>query len=134
MGIIHLHGMMGEYSIHPPKGRQYMAWIDPSMLKLAAEGIKIIHEGKPDDPEFDEARRKLREAKRVCFLGFGYDATNLSRLKPEDWRKTPVICGSSLGLTDLEMAKVRDAFDGRIVLSPKGFDCVGVLGNLIWLD
>jgi len=33
-----------------------------------------------DNPQFKQAHVLLEKAERVCFLGFGYDNTNLDRL------------------------------------------------------
>jgi len=33
-----------------------------------------------DNPEFKRAHDLLAHAERICFLGFGYDKTNLDRL------------------------------------------------------
>ena len=49
-------------------------------LRRSAEGIKIIHDAVDEDTEFKLAREAIHSAKRIYFLGFGYDETNVRRL------------------------------------------------------
>ena len=78
--ILHLHGqlrpLIGE------GGRQYEAITepDPIVAQACADSIRIIHEDISQDPVFEAARKLLSEASKICFLGFGYDETNLKRL------------------------------------------------------
>lgn len=83
--IVHLHGQLGihpHYALGDQIARPY--YNDVDQFATAVGGIKIVHEVEPTDPEFTRARKMLSEAKRVCFLGFGYDPINIRRLQLEN--------------------------------------------------
>lgn len=83
--IIHLHGKLGEIPGLKDEAwsRSYInAGLGQQQLKKAAEGIKIIHENIGSDFEFIRAQELIGAAEKICFLGFGYDETNLKRLLP----------------------------------------------------
>ena len=48
-------------------------------VETAADGIKLYHEEA--DAVSTTARELLSGAKRICFLGFGYNPFNVDRLK-----------------------------------------------------
>lgn len=83
--IIHLHGMLGAFDPINGAGRSYMPLEErlgvPDELIAAANGINIIHDVDPETEEFDEAEKVLRQAKRIFFLGFGFDKRNVQRLR-----------------------------------------------------
>ncbi len=79
--IIHLHGQLGSYYPQLDQYRAYNTDIDNSILQRCIDGIKIIHEDISDEPQFEQARTLIEQARKVCFLGFGYDKTNVDRLK-----------------------------------------------------
>ena len=74
----------------------------------AAAGIRVIHEGSAQEPQFVRARESLSEADRVYFVGFGYDQTNLERLGPIP--KQATVYGSAYGLEPSE----REALEARL--------------------
>lgn len=63
----------------------------------AAERIVIVHEAKDETADFDRARKALQSVKQVVMLGFGYGASNLSRLDIKRWPKR--VLGTVYGLT-----------------------------------
>lgn len=88
INIVHLYGKFGDlpwqntgFSTVP-----YQADSDQKyyglMVKRGGENIRIIHEftDVKNDPSFQEAHKLLTTAKRMYFLGFGYDQVNLNRL------------------------------------------------------
>ena len=46
----------------------------------AAGSISIIPEGRDGATEFETAQKLLGAAEALCFLGFGFDGTNIERL------------------------------------------------------
>ena len=49
----------------------------------------MISENSVDQPQFKQAHSLLRSAEVICFLGFGWDETNLDRLEvnaAENWK------------------------------------------------
>ena len=102
--IIHLHGSLG-----PLPGFSAGATVpfgfrssDPAgfsrTLDFASRRIVIVHEAKDETPEFEQARLLLQSTEQVVMLGFGYGATNLSRLEIRRWPKR--VFGTQYGLTN----------------------------------
>ena len=102
--IVHVHGSLGPLPWQESDGQKYGVPPEPPDLILAADRIKIVSEGAEEDPEFEEARTLIREAKRIYFLGFGYNKDNVERLHLGECRKGTCIFGSALGLTPRERA------------------------------
>ncbi|MBW7988586.1 MAG: hypothetical protein FVQ84_00980 [Planctomycetes bacterium] len=115
--IVHLHGKLGRlpwektrYSLVPYDTPRY-----PDKLGLyvgrGGVNIKIIHEDIKKDPEFKQAFELLIAAKRICFLGFGFNETNLKRLRIESLCQPDVpdkdICGTSYGLSQRQLQLVK---------------------------
>ena len=76
--IVHLHGQLGSHPQFAVDGTKvvvpYGDWGKGAFLKLAGDGIRIIHEDfdLDNDPVFQQAYRLLSQAKYVFFIGFGY--------------------------------------------------------------
>jgi hypothetical protein len=83
--IIHVHGTLGKLpwqsSDAGEEKRDYIPETDIKDIQIAAAQIKIISEGSDTSEEFKTAIQYLHGAEKVYFLGFGYNSTNLSRLK-----------------------------------------------------
>ncbi len=79
--IIHLHGNLGNL---PGMGekyiRKYEKKLSTTALSYCENTIKVVHENIDGQPQFTEANKLIKEAETICFLGFGYDKTNLDRL------------------------------------------------------
>jgi hypothetical protein len=83
--IIHVHGQLGllEWQIGSDpitERRTYDQMTNYQTIKLAAAGIRIIHEAM-EMSGFDEAHQHLCRASRIYFLGFGYHPMNMERLR-----------------------------------------------------
>ena len=117
--IIHLHGILGAFDPIDNTGRAYFPAVShdgPSdELRIAAEGIKIIHEVEADTEEFDAAELALRNAQRIIFLGFGFDKRNVQRLRVFEQKLEDVdIFGTGQGLTNEDHGRIQaEVFDGH---------------------
>lgn len=107
---IHLHGDLGALP-HQSCVSRHMRAYDPivytDQLKACVHSIKIIHEKSIDDSwEYQRAWEALDNAKRICFLGFGFNRINLNRLLKSGWVGDPkkTIIGSAYGLQEGEFA------------------------------
>ena len=134
--IVHLHGALGTHPSQcddPQTNREYSSDTD---IRIAAEGIRIVHEVEPSDVQFQLAHRLLAEAQRVCFLGFGYSPTNLGRLKLPS-RPGLSYYGSMYGMgqADIDAARSRipGAWDRKAQLGPPKHDCYGFLREVFGL-
>ena len=86
--IIHIHGQLGEYSPRHEPGK--VPWggainvsQQPEASKLvytAASGISLVNERHDETPSLRLAQGLIGNAKRVFFLGFGFDPSNVRRL------------------------------------------------------
>ena len=115
--IVHVHGSLG-----PLSGTDACAAIPfgakpvPETLRLSAASIKIIHEAIAISQEFQHARQLIAKAQAVCFLRFGFDHTNLSRLGAPANFHTSMVYGSAFGFTKKEADAVKDSLGNRSVL------------------
>ncbi len=78
--IIHVHGKLGELKELDSNGRPYNRDVSAESMKIAMNGIKVVHEDIDDDPAFLQAREVLATAEHIVFLGFGYHRRNIERL------------------------------------------------------
>ena len=115
--IVHAYGSLGEfdYRLDPAFGRRpYEATNDPMHLSIAANGIRIIPEGRTNGKPFEAARKLLEHAETICFLGFGFDQANIDRLNlasvllysKERERPMPRIVISRLGKTNRQVTQI----------------------------
>lgn len=124
LNLIHFYGLLGELSELNPKGRRFRNELGEDGLIKCIEGIKIIREGETQADGIKRAHEYLEIAKRIIFLGFGYDRTNLRRLKIKD-----IIHSKS------------DSFSGT-AYNLKRFECMNIIqesfglstGRHIYLD
>ncbi len=84
--IIHVHGILGEYPLHP-----YETNYSPDKLLEISKSIQIIHEIEDADDEtkfcnkyFQTANSCIDNAEKIYFLGFGFHFDNVRRFKI-DW-------------------------------------------------
>jgi hypothetical protein len=101
--IIHLYGHLGHLPYVSDEGVAFGSVLNPGILKKCAEGIRVIHEDVSGEPQFQEAHQQLRAAERICFLGFGYDKTNLERLAAYSPNPRQERIGSTVGLISREI-------------------------------
>jgi hypothetical protein len=81
--IVHVYGSLGSLDNRQPNFVPYGGGglsTFSNHLATAASGLRIIAEGRDDSPELQRARSLISEADAHCFLGFGFDETNVARL------------------------------------------------------
>src|SRR6266498_1427355 len=86
--IIHVHGSLGPLPWQRQSGIDYYPLFNRrdgpyeigTRIKVASENIIIVSEAQPKSKEFEIAAKRIKEAERVYFLGFGYHPANLERL------------------------------------------------------
>ena len=140
--IIHVYGSLGklpwQLSDAGEEKRDYTPEIGLKEINIAADQIIIVSEGDDTSEEFKKAIRCLREAKRVYFLGFGYNGTNLNRLQikrmsPEirAMRQQPLsewqMRGSALNLGQSERLQIQSEW--KIFLPATDDNCLDFLRN-----
>ncbi len=115
--LLHIHGKLGRLPWQSGDGgsREYNGHLSPQMIQTARDSIQVLHEGRYDDPTLEAAQAHIRSSKRVVFVGFGYHAGNLDRLRVNSESNFEYVGGSGFGLTRLEQQKA----ERRL---PKKFD------------
>ena len=84
--------------------------MNPDLVKLAVDGIKIVHEAANDSEEYQKACEYMRTASRVFFLGFGYSKTNVDRLRMDMTSSSVQLFGTCCKMGVAEMCDVVNAF------------------------
>lgn len=79
--IVHVHGTLGEYAPDDDSGLTYGSELSVSTMKKAAERILVVSEATDTLPTFDRAYELLIGARRIHFLGFGFNENNVRRLR-----------------------------------------------------
>ncbi len=111
--IIHLHGKVGdlEYQTSSPYHVRYGMKLSSNKIHRASGQIKIVHENIEENPEFGMAHKALQKAKRIYFLGFGFDDKNLERLLPDSIRhigKSSKVRGTAWELDTMTKRRAKD--------------------------
>jgi hypothetical protein len=64
-----------------------------------------------DEQPFKLAHERLKDASRICFLGFGYDPTNMDRLLQYSPAGRSEVYGCAVGFTSRECDLIRSEFN-----------------------
>jgi|KBSMisStaDraftv2_1062788.scaffolds.fasta_scaffold271512_1 hypothetical protein len=122
--ILHLHGTLGQLGVGDDCV-SYETAPNAKYLQLAARGISVVHTAKPNTHAFTAARRALRDAERIYFLGFGYNPVNVARLRVFDhaWslkkRARCIVRGTSVGMSRREWEQTcQVTFNGNMAPQP----------------
>jgi hypothetical protein len=102
--IVHLHGSLGSPKyLDGQGGKPYQPDTKVKQLLASSGDIHIISEQVEKYPEFRNAYQLIAMADHIVFLGFGYNPTNVLRLRLDSVsKKDATFWGSSLGFTESE--------------------------------
>jgi hypothetical protein len=120
--VIHVHGKLGYLPWEREPGAQYIREyhdeVIPAEIKAAAQNIKIVHDSIrfEDDNDFKNAYEYISTSNRIIFLGFGYDPTNLSRLRIDFKKLDKEYLGSCYGLGKEEIRNLAKSIFNNIDL------------------
>jgi hypothetical protein len=116
--IVHLHGLLGELALTPGEaGRPYVNTLSADAIRKSAAQIRVVHEEITET--YEKAMCHLQQAEEVCFLGFGYNPTNVQRLRLDAWPNAKVF-GTTYHITDAERTKVHEqCLNGRGIVFGK---------------
>jgi hypothetical protein len=140
--IVHVYGSLGSpwrgYSDFLPFGVPDVG----EATAPAAKRIQVIPEGRDDGPTIGAAQEILSAASRICFLGFGFDRTNIRRLgAPVVFREQIVgkIVATAVGLTRAEMERAArqifgERYDDNLLAHFKNMNCIQLLKDTLILD
>jgi hypothetical protein len=79
MKIVHFYGSLGLQLERTELERGYEPKLTADFVKVAADGIRILHQGDRGNA-FLEAASVLELAQEIIFLGFGFHDENMVRL------------------------------------------------------
>jgi hypothetical protein len=104
--IIHLHGQLGDLQLSEDEpGRPYTTQLTARAVQVAADGIRVVHEEITE--AYDRALDCIRAADMICLLGFGYNETNVERLRLSLWPSVSTY-GTAYGLTNSEISRIHN--------------------------
>jgi hypothetical protein len=139
--ILHVHGRLGYLDTDKPNGfkRTYETTASPEQILQSSEGIKVISELKSDyGKEMQIAQAAIAKAKKVIFLGFGYDETNLDRLRINGyhqkmpWDGKDKYYGTAFKLPAKRVEELKTESEGRIILGEPNKAIIEFLGDHEW--
>ena len=76
--IVHVHGRLGALDA---AGRYFGPDLSTQDVRIAMDDIVIMSYADKSSRAFQKAREELGSAKRIYFLGFGYNTSNMTRLE-----------------------------------------------------
>ena len=123
--IVHAHGSLWQY----PDVPYGLKTNDPSILKKAAERIKIISDRLDDSYDFQEAQRLIAESSNIVFFGFGYDEITLSKLLGASDISSKIFYGTSIQLTSDTRTMLQNKFGDKLI-SKDNLDCRNLLEEI----
>lgn len=134
--ILHVYGQLGTYPQlgEPDTTVTFGAAPVGAALERAAAGIRVIHERMPSTPAIDQAVFALRDCKRICFLGFGYDLTNIDRLGLRHVCPGKKVSGSIFGMLEGQRARASGILGVDLSSAKPEDDCLDYLNRFRPLD
>jgi hypothetical protein len=101
--LVHVYGSLGSPFEGDTSYLVYGGGATRDRVEKAAASLRVIPEGRDDDPTLEAARKELESAKNIAILGFGFDETNLKRLNSE------VTCRQSIPTNEGDLIRRRIA-------------------------
>ena len=131
--IVHLHGQLGFLPWQPNhrgRVRPFEPTIDIQSVHIAAQGIKVVHEGVEDRKEqFDQAKKLIGDATRVYFLGVGTANVNLERIGVADFVPNNAYA-TEVGLTLTEFNEAQGRYGDKLQFR-RSFDCSQMISDFV---
>jgi hypothetical protein len=138
--IVHLYGQLDLLPWQGGRGKEYSTQANLiERLRSAPENIQLISNARDvaNNEKFKEAHDLIKKAKRIFFLGFSFDETNVERLNIELMRNKSIL-SSAMGLEPAKQNWVRNYFLGRIQASvnllPEKDDALSALQDGLEFD
>ncbi len=133
--ILHVYGSLGglpELAVGSTSSRDYRAKVNAQNIQIAAKSIRVIAESRDDDDVFSNAFRWLQSSKRICFLGFGFDETNVRRLRISQLSAKSTagleMFATTIGMEDAERDRVIDML--RLIKDGRAYAKDSVVNNI----
>lgn len=120
MNIVHVYGQLAQPHFLASPGRttrDYTPRLDHTQVDACIPEIRIISESQDNSEELRRARTWIASAETLCFLGFGYNQTNIDRLEIDKNFPGGKIRGSCFGFTNVELNRIRTRFHCNVAKS-----------------
>ena len=120
--ILHVHGRLGylDYEVASTHQRIYGGHVSASDILAASKGIRVPSQLEDDyGKDMVVAQEAIKQAKRIIFLGFGYDDTNLDRLRVNNW-ETGKYFGTAYNLGHARIQELLTLSERRLNLGNPG--------------
>jgi hypothetical protein len=148
--IVHVYGSLGS----PWPGDEGFLPLSTNDIEAAvapaAARIRVIPEGRNEAPTILQARQLLREARSICFLGFGFDQVNVARLgapdvfcegpeAPSEAPRAKTVAATARGLTRAEVHRAARQIFGPAVYTDsllahfRDMNCISLLRETLIL-
>ncbi len=135
--IVHVYGSLGDLPFQSEDGISYGSQPNATTVRQCMNNIQIIERRRrfsssttsADVPKHVEI---FRNADKICFLGFGYNPTNMNLLRIHPiWRvfvsRQNTMYGTAFGREDFEireakqhiMEGIEEAGEGRLIIEKK---------------
>lgn len=116
--IVHIYGALDNLHYPPQlKGSQLGNAVPGPRFDIVQNNIRVMNQERNRDEKddtIDKAAKLLHNARRVFFLGFGYDSENLSQIKiPRVLKEDVEIYGTAIGMEDAEIDRVKHLMTGK---------------------
>lgn len=111
LNIVHLYGHLGDIAESSLNDwREHGTGLNEKYISRGADGIQILSDRNDGSPIFDKAHALLKQAQVICFLGFGYQKTNVERLFKDIILIPAVrIIGSAYGMNGIAERTIAEA-------------------------
>lgn len=88
--ILHVYGQLGDLPELAENRNDACAYdhqkVTAVRIRTGARSIRVIDEQRDEDEVFARALEWIKTSHRICFIGFGFDSTNVRRLKLRELR------------------------------------------------
>lgn len=135
--IIHVHGDLGLLPFSANGGqaiRRYAMNTRHDLITIAKDRIKIVHEDIDNDGEFVRAQHELGNASKIILIGFGFNETNIVRLRLNKVRNDQQYWGTCYGFTELEKANIERKVGCRLMLASPRLKTLEALRNEVIIE
>lgn len=116
--LLHVHGRLGylDYEVKHTSRRPYGRHVSPHEILAASQGIRVPGQLENDyGRDMEVAQEAIKQAECVIFLGFGYDSTNLFRLRIDAWESGKYF-GTAYGLGKARIQELLTLSEKRLIL------------------
>jgi hypothetical protein len=115
--IVHVYGSLGCFPWEDSSGIPYSWEFKPKDIRRMANNIQIMSD-EVETEELKTAHILLNSARNIHFIGFGYDYSNMQRLKIVDFASKKNINGTALKIPETRRKEIETFFNCDVSIDP----------------